>query len=245
MPKRKAEAFQEPEAVAVQDAPREPVPARRDSQRPKGVRMPPPELVQVGVIQPAPYNPRKISAKEMEALKGSIREHGLVEPLVVQRRSEQFGDFVLIGGHQRLKAVREIAIEDNVELATVYCCVVDVDDRTAKRLNISLNNVGGEFDAQLLGELLEDINAASPIAADEVLGMGFDDDEFRDLLHLGDPPNPDDHEPKTFGKSVTVSLEFKDTATRDAVKEKLQERAKKQRQTTGEVVLGLLNRRGK
>ncbi len=199
----------------------------------------------IGLIQPAPYNPRKIGPRELEALKTSLRQHGFVENLVVQRASRQYGENVLVAGHQRLKAAREIAVEDNVEVPALPCIVLDIDDRTAKRLNVALNNVGGEFDAQMLAELLEDVNAEAPIGPDEVLGMGFDDDEFAGLLHLNDPPEPAPDEGKSFGRSVTFSLAFRDTTSRDAVKAKLEERAKKQRQSTGEVVLGLLARRAK
>jgi len=50
--------------------------------------------------------------KEMEELKSSIREVGLLEPLVVVQEGELYK---LISGHQRKKALEELGI--------VYSCL--------------------------------------------------------------------------------------------------------------------------
>ena len=47
----------------------------------------------------AEYNPRKISAHDMAALRRSLRRFGAVEPVVVNRRTRR-----LVGGHQRVLA---------------------------------------------------------------------------------------------------------------------------------------------
>lgn len=175
----------------------------------------------------------------LESLKSAIRTHGFLEPLVVQRQSARYGEMVLVGGHQRLKAVREIGIEDNQILPELPCIVIDVDDRTAKMLNVSLNNIAGEFDPRLLGELLEDVNSMRAIDLDETMRMGFEEDDVSKYLHLADPPQVDE-DPPVFAHSATLTLEFKDVRQRDAVKAKLVERAKLTKRTTGEVVDGLL-----
>lgn len=51
---------------------------------------------------------RELTEKEMEELKSSIREVGLLEPLVVVQEGEQYK---LISGHQRKKALEELGIE--------------------------------------------------------------------------------------------------------------------------------------
>lgn len=204
------------------------------------------EVVQVhaSALNPAPYNPRTISPAMLDALKENIRKHGFVEPVVVQRLSEKYGPMVIVGGHQRLRAVREICIEDNVPLPTLSAVVLDLDDRTAKLMNIALNKIGGEFDARLLGEVLEDVHHIRPISDDEVRLIGLEDDELRKYLHLADPPRiGGEEEIATFGSSVTLSLSFTDTSERDAVKAKLAALAEAQKMTTGKVVLGLLERR--
>lgn len=47
----------------------------------------------------APYNPRKMPAREMAALRRSMRTWGAVQPVVVNRRSSH-----IVGGHQRVQA---------------------------------------------------------------------------------------------------------------------------------------------
>lgn len=51
---------------------------------------------------------RELTEKEMEELKSSIREVGLLEPLVVVQEGELYK---LISGHQRKKALEELGIE--------------------------------------------------------------------------------------------------------------------------------------
>ena len=47
----------------------------------------------------APYNPRMISDHDLVALGRSMTTFGVVEPVVVNRRTNR-----IIGGHQRVKA---------------------------------------------------------------------------------------------------------------------------------------------
>ena len=51
----------------------------------------------IGELLPDPANPRRISDDELEALTRSIREFGLIDPIIARRK-----DKVVIGGHQRL-----------------------------------------------------------------------------------------------------------------------------------------------
>ena len=48
----------------------------------------------IGDLKPDPANPRRISDEELESLTRSIREFGLVEPVVVRKE-----DRGVIGGH--------------------------------------------------------------------------------------------------------------------------------------------------
>ena len=201
-------------------------------------------LLRVGLLNKAPYNPKGITPGKLEALKRTIREDGFVQNLVVQKHSERHGDNVLIDGHQRIRAIHELCIEDNKPVPECLPCVVlDVPDRAAKKLNIKLERVGGHQDNKLLGELLEDLNSEQVLTPDDVSSLGFEEEEFGKLLHLADPPpvTPSDDVP-VFGRSVTLSLEFRDVGMRDAVKAKLLERAQVEGKTTGEIVLSLLDR---
>ena len=63
-------------------------------------------LLPIGDLRPDPANPRRISDGELESLTRSIREFGLVEPVVVRKE-----DHVVIGGHQRLLAARRLGLK--------------------------------------------------------------------------------------------------------------------------------------
>ena len=65
----------------------------------------------------APYNPRLISDHDLVALARSMTEFGVVEPVVVNRKTNR-----IVGGHQRVKAAEASGID---QLPVVY---VDLDE---------------------------------------------------------------------------------------------------------------------
>lgn len=198
----------------------------------------------VEMLNPAPYNPRKIKPAKLAALKQKIREVGFLDPLVIQKWSEKHSlEYVIVGGHQRLRAVREVCEEEGIALPLLPCIILDVDDRTAMKLNIALNNINGEWDTHLLAKLLAELNADDKMTETEIGGMGMSEDEFDKYVSLVEddpeiPPEP----MQTFGKSVTCSLAFSDVGQRDSVKKRLEEIAKLESKRTGEVVFEMLNR---
>lgn len=200
--------------------------------------VPPVVMLAVQRINPAPYNPRKMSPFKFEALKANIRQNGFLENLVIQKLSKRYGPLVIIGGHQRVRAVREICVEDNVHMPELPGVVLDLNDRDAQILNVALNNIDGEFDAKLVGELLENVQHESVVLPEEKLLMGFEEDDFSKYMKLSEPPRIDGDTPAIVGKA-TLLLEFRDKKTRDAVKERLEERAKLSRKSNGDVVLEL------
>jgi len=119
-------------------------------------------------LSPMDYNPRHMSAGEMQKLMRSIREFGFVEPLVVRR-----ADNTVIGGHQRLVAAIALGMK---KVPVVY---VDVSEAEAKALNLALNRIQGEWDLPKLGELLEELRDLPDL--DETLS-GFDEPEMDQIL---------------------------------------------------------------
>jgi len=98
-------------------------------------------------LKAAPYNPRKISPAALKGLRASIERFGVVQDIVVNRRS----GFV-VGGHQRVAALKVAGVKE------VPVCWVDLDEPEEKALNVALNNphIAGEFD-ETLQELLAEI----------------------------------------------------------------------------------------
>ena len=195
-------------------------------------------LLRVAELNPSAYNPRKITPEKFEALKESIRAHGFVEGLVVQKKGLK-----VIGGHQRLRACKELCVEEAKPVPDLPCTVIDVDDKTAKKLNIKLNKVQGEFEARMLGELLVSIYDAPELAlpTEDFALLGFDALEAEACIRLVEPdrvplPSGAGGEPSSFGQSITMSIEFDSVAQRDKVKALLIENAKTTKQKTGQVV---------
>lgn len=198
-----------------------------------------PKLVPMSEINPVGYNPRTISPEKYEGLKESIHTEGFVEPLVIQKSGHR-----IIGGHQRYKAAKELSIEACVAPPDLPCIILDIDDERAKRLNIKLNRLRGEFDAHMLGELLIDLyDEPKLIPREEAIHLGFDnEDDVLKFMHLVEPPPPSmsGTEPKTFGKSMTLSLEFTSIDERDRIKKLLVERSKVENKKSGDIVASLL-----
>ena len=109
------------------------------------------KILPISVLKPAEYNPRKKlkpGDKEYKKIKDSIEEFGFADPLVVN------ADMTIIGGHQRLNVAIDLGYTE------VPCAVVDVDKTREKALNIALNKITGEWDEQMLADLLTDLKEA-------------------------------------------------------------------------------------
>ena len=109
------------------------------------------KVLPISVLKPAEYNPRKKlkpGDKEYKKIKASIEEFGFADPLVVN------ADMTIIGGHQRLNVALDLGYTE------VPCAVVDVDKTREKALNIALNKITGEWDEQMLADLLTDLKEA-------------------------------------------------------------------------------------
>ena len=72
-----------------------------------------PASVRVSAISPNPMQPRRdFPAEELSELAESIRDNGLLQPLVVRPRPGHPGRFELVAGERRLRAVRSLGWED-------------------------------------------------------------------------------------------------------------------------------------
>ena len=87
--------------------------------------------VNMHLIERNPYQPRRdFDESELQTLAESIREHGLLQPLVVRRLGEEYQ---LVAGERRLRAADLAGWEE------VPVKVLDVDDRQAAELAIVEN----------------------------------------------------------------------------------------------------------
>lgn len=99
------------------------------------------------VVSEGDVNPRKISEDNMKRLRKSIRDNGLVGPLVWNRTTGH-----IVGGHQRLAALDSLMHTDDYELEVTE---IELPERDEFKLNVVLNNADsqGEFDFTLLGKI--------------------------------------------------------------------------------------------
>jgi len=126
------------------------------------------EQVLIDDLHPDPANPRRIADADLEALTRSIREFGLVDPILAR-----LADRTVIGGHQRLLAARRLGLK---EVPVIY---LDLTAEKARLLNVGLNKIGGDFDQELLGRLLADLSQTPDV---DLTLTGFDEKEIAELL---------------------------------------------------------------
>ncbi len=133
--------------------------------------MPVLKKIPISKIRPATYNPRVDLQKgdpEYEKIKRSILEFGLVEPLVWNEHNG-----VLVGGHQRLKVIKDLGDKE------VVVSVVRIKDvRREKALNVALTKISGEWDDAKLAAVLLDLRKADF----DVAITGFDQGDIDKLI---------------------------------------------------------------
>ena len=128
------------------------------------------ETIKIDNLIPASYNPRKklkAGDKEYEKIKNSITEFGYVEPIIVNK------DMTIIGGHQRVTVLKDLGYDE------VECVVVDLDKTKEKALNVALNKITGEWNKELLADLIKDLEMSDF----DVGFTGFEPPEIEQLFN--------------------------------------------------------------
>ena len=147
------------------------------------------EQLPIDELRPDTANPRRISDQELETLTRSIREFGLIDPIIARRE-----DKMVIGGHQRLLAARKLGYK------TVPVVLADLTVEQAHLLNIALNKISGSFDQELLARLLKELQEVPNI---DLSLSGFEDDELKKLLKSLDARERRDR-PENFDLDAAV-----------------------------------------
>jgi DNA modification methylase len=119
---------------------------------------------------PAEYNPRKKlkpGDKEFEKIKNSITEFGYVDPVIVNK------DLTVIGGHQRISVLKALGYTE------IDCVVIDIDKTKEKALNVALNKISGEWNKELLADLIKELQTLDY----DVAFTGFEPPEIDQLFN--------------------------------------------------------------
>lgn len=126
--------------------------------------------LKIADLVPASYNPRKElkpGDAEYEKIKNSITEFGYVEPVIVN------SDMTIIGGHQRVTVLQALGYTE------IDCIVIEIDKTKEKALNIALNKITGEWNKELLADLIKDLQDSDF----DVATTGFDPPEIEQLFN--------------------------------------------------------------
>ncbi len=126
--------------------------------------------IKISELIPASYNPRKKlkrGDKEFEKIKNSITEFGYIDPVIVNK------DLTVIGGHQRITVLKELGYEE------IDCVVIDIDKIKEKALNVALNKISGEWNKELLVDLIKDLQNSDF----DIAFTGFEPPEIEQLFN--------------------------------------------------------------
>jgi hypothetical protein len=110
---------------------------------------PNPKLVGLQIVQrnpselnPAAYNPRRLTPDSKKQIKASIEKFGMVDPIIVNMNPDR--ENTVVGGHQRLKVLKELG------WAKVPCVHVNLNEADEKELNLRLNRNQADWDYVML-----------------------------------------------------------------------------------------------
>lgn len=149
--------------------------------------------VSIRDLKPAAYNPRRHAPEAIGRLKESIKRFGLIDPIIANAATGRKN--VVIGGHMRLKAAKELGHES---VPVVYVTIPDVAKE--KELNLRLNRNVGEWDF----ELLKDFDPTF------LTDIGFDDGDLSGIwdaaLDVEDDRFDVDKELDKIGKNPKTRL---------------------------------------
>lgn len=123
--------------------------------------------VDIKKLKASEYNPRQANEKEYKDLENSIREFGVVDPIIVNSAPARRN--IIIGGHFRVKVCRGMGI---TEVPVVYVNIPKI--KKEQELNLRLNKNLGQWDWDLLANFDEEL----------LKGIGFESQELDKIFDL-------------------------------------------------------------
>lgn len=150
---------------------------------------PPPEsvpasdILQVPLDQlvPNPHQPRKVfSDEEMQDLVRSIREKGILQPILVRRNGQQFE---VIAGERRLRAAREVG------MATLPALVKELNDEQMLEVALIENTQRADLNAIERAQAYRELMLRFQLTQDQAAGrLGLERSTVANFIRLLELP---------------------------------------------------------
>ena len=115
------------------------------------------QILPIDIIEPGPFQPRQIMQPEaLQELADSIRQHGILQPLLVKEKDTQKGQYQIVAGERRWRAA-QLAMIDEVP---VRICSFTDNDAMAVALveNLQRTDLNIIEEAEGFSRLLNEFN---------------------------------------------------------------------------------------
>lgn len=128
-------------------------------------------------LNPAPYNPRKWSQEAIDTLTASIKEYGLIDPILLNGAPERKN--IVIGGCFRVKIAKNLGY---TEIPAVYVNLPEIEQE--KKLNLLLNKATGDWDFDLLAKFDESMLSEVGFSSEEIDNIFNIDDMVEEVFDI-------------------------------------------------------------
>lgn len=120
--------------------------------------------IPIGLISSNPFQPRKhFDVNEIQQLSDSIKEHGILQPIIVRERS---GGYEIIAGERRWRAASASGLK------TIPANIIEVDDNKMFEIaiieNIQRQNLNPIEEAQAFKRMIDDLDYKQETVAKKV-----------------------------------------------------------------------------
>ena len=136
-------------------------------------------MVALAAIRPNPWNPNRMTARQLESLKHGLQTEGWIasQALLVWRTDERGRPRnLIIDGEHRWRMATELGFHEG---PAVF--LDRLTEASAKALTVKLDNRRGQFDDIVLRALLVDLQDTLD---DPALDFGFEDEDYARLFAL-------------------------------------------------------------
>lgn len=136
--------------------------------------------VAVAKLSPNPHQPRKVFREdELKALADSVRESGILQPILVRPREDESGGFEIVAGERRWRAAKRAGLE------TVPVLVREIDDVELRLFALVENLQRSDLDPIEKARSFRDIKEATSWTHGKIAdAVGFERSHVSNFLRL-------------------------------------------------------------